>query len=95
MIVSINGTSICSIEVSNTISNETKLPSLVPSSCIASSHNQSHRHSTTIGPFERQLSLLDSLSDRVSTKHVWKNLTVLTREDEGKQCFQRIKLGKK
>jgi hypothetical protein len=46
-------------------------------------------------PFERQLSLLDPLSDRVSTILVWRNLTVLTREDKVTEFCQRIKPWKK
>ncbi len=82
-------------EVPNTTSYETKLPPLVSSSSIASNHNQLHRHPSATGPYERQLSLIDPLSDRVSTILVWKNLTVLTREDKAKECFKRSKFWRK
>ncbi len=51
-------------------------------------------NSTVNSPFERQLSILDPLSARVSTILVWKNLTVLTREDKKKEFFQKIKFWK-
>jgi hypothetical protein len=57
--------------------------------------NQQHDCSTADSPFERQLSMLDPLSARVSTILVWKNLTVLTREDRAKEFFQKLKLWKK
>ena len=56
-----------------------------------SSHPQQHRRTTDTGPFERQLSLLDPTSDRVSTILVWQNLVVSTREDKRKQFFQRLR----
>ena len=43
------------------------------------SHQQSRR-STGTGPHERQLSILDPMSDRVSTILVWDNLIVSTRQ---------------
>jgi hypothetical protein len=43
---------------------------------------------------ERQLSLLDPMSDRVSTILVWQNLTVSTREDKQKEILQHIKSSK-
>lgn len=44
---------------------------------------------------QRQLSILDPFSDRVSTILVWKNLSVFTREDKKKELFQRMKVWKK
>ena len=46
-------------------------------------------------PFERQLSPIDPMSDRVSTILVWQNLTVQIREDKRKEFFQRMKSYKK
>ena len=54
-------------------------------------HQQEKRRSTGTGPFERQLSLLDPMSDRVSTILVWKNLVVFTRGDSKKQIIQRVR----
>ena len=59
-----------------------------PSSINSSNHQ---RRSTGTGPFERQLSLLDPMSDRVSTILVWQNLTVQIREDKRKEVIQRMK----
>jgi hypothetical protein len=74
------------------ISPAATLP-LSTSSMINSSH--SHRRSTGTGPpLERQLSILDPMSDRVSTILVWQNLTVSTREDKKKEFLQHIKLSK-
>jgi hypothetical protein len=56
--------------------------------------NQQHDCSTADSPFERQLSMLDPLSARVSTILVWKNLTVFTREDKTKEFFQKMKFWK-
>ena len=54
-------------------------------------NNHSNRRSTGLEPFERQLSLLDPMSDRVSIILVWQNLTVQIREDKKKEAFQRMK----
>jgi hypothetical protein len=62
-----------------------------PSACSSDYNFRSHRRSTGLIPFERQLSLLDPMSDRVSTILVWKNLTVQIREDKKKEAFQRMK----
>jgi hypothetical protein len=67
------------------------LSSSTPST-IYSTH--SHHRSTGIEPLQRQLSLLDPMSDRVSTILVWKNLTVSTREDKMKEFLQHIKSSK-
>lgn len=45
-------------------------------------------------PYERQSSLLDPMSDRVSTILVWQNLTVSIQEEKQKYFFQRTKSGK-
>ncbi|CAF4738286.1 unnamed protein product [Rotaria sp. Silwood1] len=57
--------------------------------------NREENTGTGVDPFQRHLSILDPLSDRVSTILVWKNLTVLTREDKITEFFQRIKCWKK
>ena len=44
-----------------------------------------------VGPAERQLSLLDPLSDRVSTILVWHNLTVSSWEEKHRRIFKKIK----
>jgi hypothetical protein len=54
------------------------------------SHSQPHR-SSALGPNERQLSILDPLSDRVSTVLVWQNLVVEARQSKRKEFFQRMK----
>ncbi len=58
----------------------------VQSPCLSS-----HCQKSDLEPFERQLSLLDPMSDRVSTILVWQNLTVQIREDKKKEAFQRMK----
>ena len=50
--------------------------SFAPSASSASYNLQKQRRSTGVGPYERQLSILDPMSDRVSTILVWRNLTV-------------------
>src|SRR5690349_12050888 len=65
-------------EVSSTAS-DLSTPDVVlvtPVSRPSSTHDQRSRRSTGVGPYERQLSLLDPMSDRVSTILVWRNLTV-------------------
>jgi len=57
----------------------------------SSDHSQQQRQSMGLGPHERQLSLLDPLSNRVSTILVWQNLTVSSREDKHKEFFQKLK----
>jgi hypothetical protein len=54
-------------------------------------NHHAKRQSTALKPFERQLSLIDPMSDRVSTILVWKNITVQIREDKRKEAFQRMK----
>jgi hypothetical protein len=61
-----------------------------PSAASSSYNHQQYRRSTVTGPSERQLSILDPMSDRVSTILVWQNLVVSTREDKRKQFFQRL-----
>ncbi|UJR22373.1 hypothetical protein I4U23_025435 [Adineta vaga] len=53
--------------------------------------NQYQPRSSTSNPNDRQLSLLDPLSDRVSTILVWQSLSVSTRPDKKKEFFQRLK----
>ena len=53
-----------------------------------------NKRATILGSLDRQLSLLDPMSDRVSTILVWQNLIVSTREDKKSQLLQRMKLSK-
>ncbi|CAF1013506.1 unnamed protein product, partial [Adineta ricciae] len=67
----------------------------LPASAPPTIHNQQMNNRATIfGSFDRQLSLLDPMSDRVSTILVWQNLIVSTREDKKSQLLQRMKLSK-
>jgi hypothetical protein len=54
-------------------------------------HTQKQHRSTVLEPNERQLSLLDPFSDRVSTILVWQNLTVSSRGDKRRDFFKRLK----
>ncbi|CAF2346165.1 unnamed protein product [Rotaria sp. Silwood2] len=72
------------------ISNEPPPPAF-----SASFTEQQHRRSSALKPIERQLSILDPMSDRVSTILVWKNLTVQARQNRQKEFFQRLKSYKK
>ncbi len=57
----------------------------------SSSYNhQEQRRSTVTRTFERQLSILDPMSDRVSTILVWQNLFASTRKDKKKHFFQSL-----
>jgi len=67
------------------------LPSSTP---LTNNNRHSLRRSTGLGSFERQSSLLDPMSDRVSTILVWQNLTVQVREDKHKEFLQHIKSSK-
>jgi len=62
-------------------------------SSIVDNHH-SHRRSTSLEQFERQSSLIDPMSDRVSTILVWQYLTVSTRENKHKEFLQRMKSSK-
>jgi len=62
-----------------------------PPASSASFTNQSTGKSSAFGPNERQLSILDPMSDRVSTILVWKNLTVQARPSKRKEFFNRMK----
>jgi hypothetical protein len=53
--------------------------------------HQQHHRSGALGPNERNLSILDPMSDRVSTILVWQNLTVQVRENKRKEFFKRMK----
>ena len=66
-------------------------PNVMGSALSARSSNFSRRPSAALQAVERQLSLLDPLSDRVSTILVWQNLTVQIRENKKKEAFQRMK----
>lgn len=61
-----------------------------PSASSAGFNSQNKRRSTGTGSFERQLSILDPTSDRVSTILVWQNLVVSTRRQGRKEFFQRL-----
>jgi len=67
-----------------------------PNSLASSSsyNHQEQRRSTGTRTFERQLSILDPMSDRVSTILVWQNLFALTRKDKKKHFFQSLTLKK-
>ncbi|CAF4221509.1 unnamed protein product, partial [Rotaria sordida] len=62
---------------------------------MVSHQNRERKSVANIDPSQRQLSILDPLSDRVSTVLVWKNLTVLTRENKVTEFCQRMKCWKK
>ncbi|CAF3879499.1 unnamed protein product [Rotaria magnacalcarata] len=68
------------------------LPSITSSASFA---DQRNLRSSASKPKERQLSILDPLSDRVSTILVWKNLTVQARPSKREEFFQRLKSYKK
>jgi hypothetical protein len=50
---------------------------------LATNFAQKQRRSTGTGSYERQLSILDPMSDRVSTILVWQNLNVYAGGDRG------------
>ena len=52
---------------------------------------QQRRQSGAAGPHERQLSILDPMSDRVSTILVWQNLSVQAREKRTTEFFEKLK----
>ena len=62
-----------------------------PPAAASAGYNNQHRRSTGTGPHERQLSILDPMSDRVSTILVWQNLLVSTRVDKRKQFIQNLR----
>ena len=62
-----------------------------PPSASSAGFNAQQRRSTDGTSHERQLSLLDPTSDRVSTILVWQNLIVSTRVSKRKQVLQRFK----
>ncbi|UJR27353.1 hypothetical protein I4U23_008645 [Adineta vaga] len=61
-----------------------------PAASAGYSHNQ-QRRSTGTGPHERQLSILDPMSDRVSTILVWQNLIVSTRISRRQVFIHKLK----
>ena len=78
-------------EVSNDEAN-IQTSNLPPSASSANFVQRQARKSTAaIGPNERQLSILDPMSDRVSTILVWKNLTVQAQPNKRKEFFKRLK----
>jgi hypothetical protein len=66
-----------------------------PSASSAAQLQQQRRRSSAQGPNERQLSILDPMTDRVSTILVWQNLSVHTRETMLQEFIQTIKSYKK
>ncbi|CAF1042088.1 unnamed protein product [Adineta ricciae] len=62
-----------------------------PTAASASYANHQHRRSTGTGPHERQLSILDPMSDRVSTILVWQNLAVSTRISKRQQFIHNLR----
>lgn len=61
----------------------------------APNREQAYRPTSEGNPCDRQLSLIDPDSDRVTSILVWKNLTVLTREDKAIECCKRIRCWRK
>jgi hypothetical protein len=61
-----------------------------PPSASSSGYNEKKRRSTGTGTFERQLSVLDPMSDRVSTILVWENIVVSTRKDKQKILLHNV-----
>ena len=57
----------------------------------SSSTHTTRRRSGAVGTHERQLSILDPTSDRVSTILTWKNLSVQARENRMKEFCQKLK----
>lgn len=53
--------------------------------------NSIQHQPTNIGGFERQLSLLDPSTDRVSTILVWQHLTVTSREPSRREFFKKVR----
>jgi len=73
-----------------TDADETGITFSPPSYTSVSVYNhQQQRRSTATGLYERQLSILDPMSDRVSTILVWKNLIVSTREKSFKKIISK------
>ena len=62
-----------------------------PTTSLTNFSHQQHGQTSALGPNERHLSILDPMSDRVSTILVWQNLTVHAREDKRKEFFKRMK----
>jgi hypothetical protein len=77
-------------EVSNDEAN-TQTFTPPPTASSANFTQRQARQSSVIGPNERQLSILDPMSDRVSTILVWKNLTVQARPNKRKEFFKRLR----
>ncbi len=62
-----------------------------PSASSANFTDSSDHKSSVLGPNERHLSILDPMSDRVSTILVWQNLTVHAKKNKRQEFFQRMK----
>lgn len=60
------------------------------SSVTQQMQQQQRRKSSTLGPNERHLSILDPMSDRVSTILVWQNLSVQARESRYTEFRKKI-----
>jgi hypothetical protein len=83
------------IDVITAGTTEIPFPSPPAALSLSTVHNHpSHRRAIVSESFERQSSLPDPMSDRVSTILVWQNLTVSTRGDQRKGFLQRVKLSK-
>ena len=61
------------------------------SSDFSNMNQRDRRKSGALGANERQLSIIDPLSDRVSTILVWEDLTVQARASKRAEFFQRLK----
>jgi hypothetical protein len=73
-------------ELPNDVKHSDSMP--LPSPCPPP--NYSLCQSTTVGVFDRRYSLLDPMSDRVSTILVWQNITVSTHENERKGIMKHL-----
>lgn len=68
-------------------------PSYVPPPSASSANFFPNKRRSTTGSasgYERQMSILDPMSDRVSTILVWQNLVVSTREQSKKRYLKRL-----
>ena len=84
-----------SMEGRDPIRSESSFTHHPSSSSITLMQNQTRRRSSAQGPQDRQLSILDPTTDRVSTILVWKNLSVQARESKWREMMQYMKSYKK
>lgn len=75
------------------IPTDTTIMTAQPSSYndLTNVSQRDRRKSSALGSNERQLSIIDPLSDRVSTILVWEDLSVQARPSKRKELFQRLK----